>query len=122
MSVRVNKLLTRLAERLTTLVLVTLVPEQIYVLVAVLTLEMILAHLLDYMMLKTVFTAKHSATLWAKPSSVWHAFFVGTTALWAHAGTIMPFFVFDAFLTNFAVVAAAKISGHCGDQVSVVFA
>ena len=50
---------------------------------------MILAHLLDYMMLKTVFTAKHSATLWA------------------HAGAIMPFLVFDALLTNFAVVAAA---------------
>ena len=47
MGVGVNKLLTRLAERLTTPVLVTLVPEQIYVLVAVLTLEMILAHLLD---------------------------------------------------------------------------
>ena len=89
MGVGVNKLLTRLAERLTTLVLVTLVPEQIYVLVAVLTLEMILAHLLDYMMLKTVFTAKHSATLWA------------------HAGAIMPFLVFDDLLTNFAVVAAA---------------
>ena len=87
--------------------LVTLVPEQIYVLVAVLTLETILAHLLDYMMLKTVFTAKHSATLWAKPSSVWYAFFVGTMTFWAQAGAIMPFLVFDALLTNFAVVAAA---------------
>ena len=122
MGVGVNKLLTRLAERLATLVLVTLVPEQIYVLVAVLTLEMILAPLLDYMMLKTVFTAKHSATLWAKRSSVRRAFFVGTMALWAHADTIMPFLVFDAFLTNFAVVVAAEVSRHCGDEVVVVFA
>ena len=58
-------------------------------------------------MLKTVFTAKHSATLWAKPSSVRHAFFVVTMTLWAHAGAIMPILVFDALLTNVAVVAAA---------------
>ena len=118
----ISEPLTRLAERLTTLVLVTLVPEQIYVLVTVLTLEMIPAHLLDYMMLKTVFTAKHSAILWAKPSSVRHAFFVGTMTLWAHAGAIMPFLVFDAFFTNFAVVVAAEVSRHCGDEVVVVFA
>ena len=122
MGVGVNKLLTRLAERLATLVLVTLVPEQIYVLVAVLTLEVILADLFDYMLLVTMLAAKHSATVFAKRSSVRHTLFVGEMAFRTHAGTIMVFFVVIAFLTNFAVVAAAKISRHCADQVVVVFA
>ena len=52
MGVGVNELLTRLAERLTTLVLMSLVPEQIDVLVAVLALMMILADLLDRMLLQ----------------------------------------------------------------------
>ena len=63
MRIGVNELLARLAERLTTLVLMSLVPEQIDVLVAVLALEMILADLLDYMLLATILAAKHSATI-----------------------------------------------------------
>ena len=54
MRIGVNELLTRPAERLTTLVLLSLVPEQIDVLVAVLALEMIFADLLEYVLLVTV--------------------------------------------------------------------
>ena len=122
MVVGVNELLTRLAERLPTLVLVTLVPEQIYVLVAVLALEMILADLFDYMLFKTVFATKHSPTTSAKFFTVRHTFFVGTMTFRTHAGTIMVFFVVIAFLTNRAIVAAAKVSRHCCDQVVMAFA
>ena len=83
MKIRVNELLTRLAERLTTLVLMSLVPEQIDALVAVHALEMTLADLLDYLLVKML-AAKHSATIYAKLSNVRHTFFVGTMILWTH--------------------------------------
>ena len=82
MVVGVNELLTRLAERLTTLVLMSPVPEKIDVLVAVLALEMILAHLLDYMLLVAMSAAKHSTTLCPEHSSIRHAFFVVSMAFW----------------------------------------
>ena len=85
----------------------TLVPEQIDVLFAVLTLEMVFADLPPHMLLITVFTAKHSTALSAKLSTVRHTFLVGTMALRTHAGTIMVFSVVATFLTNLAIVAAA---------------
>ena len=100
----------------------SLVPEQIEVLVAVLALEMILADLLDYMLLATILAAKHSATIWAKRSTVRHTFLVGTMTFRTHANTIMIFSVIIAFLTNLAVVVQAEVSRHCRDEVVVILA
>ena len=122
MRIGVNELLTRLAERLTTLVLVTLVLEQIDVLFTVLTLEMVFADVPPHMLLITVFTTKHSTTIYTKLSSVRQTFLVGEVTLWAHAGTIMVFSVVAAFLTNLAIEAAAEVSRHCTDEVIVVLA
>ena len=102
----------------------TLVPEQIDVLFAVLTLEMVFADLPAHMLLITVFTAKHSRTIYAKPSKVtwWHTFLVGTVTLWTHAGTLMTFSVVIAFLTNLAAVVEVEVSRHCHDEVVVILA
>ena len=101
---------------------VTLVLQQIDVLFAVLTLEMIFADLPPHMLLITVFTAKHSTTIYTKPSTVRHTLLVGAVALRTHAGTIMVFSVVAAFLTNLAIEAAADVSRHCSDEVIVVLA
>ena len=61
-------------------------------------------------------------TLCAKLSTVRHTFLVGTMTFRTHASTIMIFSVIIAFLTNLAVVVAAEVSRHCGDEVVVVFA
>ena len=100
----------------------TLMLQQIDVLFAVLTLEMVFADLPPHMLLITVFTAKHSTALFAKLSTVRHTFLVGTMALRTHAGTIMVFSVVATFLTNLAVVAEAEVSGHCRDEVVVILA
>ena len=122
MSIGVSELLTSLAERLTTLVLMRLVPEQIDVLVAVLALEMVLADLLEYMLLVTILAAKHSTTIYAKLSTVRETVLIGTTTFRTHAGTIMIFAVVIAFLTNLAVVVQAEVSRHCRDEVVVILA
>ena len=108
MGVGVNKLLTRLAERLTTLVLMSLVPEQIDVLFAVLTLEMVFADLPAHMLLITVFATERTATICAKVSSVRHTFLVAAVTLRKHADTIMPFLVLVGFLAHRAIVAATR--------------
>ena len=100
----------------------TLVPEQIDVLFAVLTLDMVFADLLPHMLLITVFTAKHSTTIYTKPPTVRHTLLVGAVALRTHAGTIMVFSVVAAFLTNLAIETADEVSRHCGDEVIVVLA
>ena len=100
----------------------TLMLQQIDVLFAVLTLEMIFADLPPHMLLITVFTAKHSTTIYTKPPTVLHTLLVGTMALRTNAGTIMVFSVVAAFLTNLATEAAAEVSRHCSDEVVVLFA
>ena len=122
MRIGVNELMTHFAERLTTLVPVTLVSLQIDALVTVFTLEMILAHLLEYILSVKMPAAKHSTTIYAKPPTVRQTFLVGTMTFRTHAGTIMIFSVVIAFLTNLAVIVQAEVFRHCGDEVVVVFA
>ena len=100
----------------------TLVPEQIDVLFAILTLEMVFADSPAHMLLITVFTAKHSTALFAKLSTVRHTFLVGTMALRTQTGTIMVFSMVAAFFTNPAIDAAAEVPRHCSDEVIVVLA
>ena len=89
---------------------VTLVLQQIDVLLAVLTLEMVFADVSTQMVFKTVFAMKHSPTVSAILSSVRQTFLVGEVTLWAHACTIVPSFIIIGFLTKFTVVAAAEVS------------
>ena len=88
---------------------VTLVLQQIDVLFADLTLEMVFADGSTQMMFKTMFATKHSPTISAILSSVRQTFLVGEVTLWAHARTIVPFFIIIGFLTNFTVVAGAEV-------------
>ena len=101
---------------------VALVPQQIDRLLAVLALEMVFADVSTQMVFKTVFAPKHSPIISAILSSVRQRFLVGEVTLWAHARTIVPFFIIIGFLTNFTVVAAAEVSRHCSDEVIVVLA
>ena len=86
---------------------VTLVLQEIDVLVAVHALEVIPTNALAEMMLVTVDAAEHAAAEFAKRSSVWHTFLVGAVTLRTHADTTMPFLVVVGFLANIAIVAAA---------------
>ena len=101
---------------------VTLVLEQIDVLFTVLTLEMVFADFPSHMLLITLFTAKHSTTIYAKPPTVRHTLLVGTMALRTQTGTIMVFSMVAAFFTNPAIDAAAEVPRHCSDEVIVVLA
>ena len=101
---------------------VTLVLQEINVLVALHAPKVILATALAKMMLITVGAAKHAAAVFAKRSSVRHTLLVAGVTLRTHADTIMPFLVVVGFLANLAVVVAAEVSRHCGDEVVVVFA
>ena len=60
---------------------VTLVLQQIDVLLAVLTLEMVFADVSTQMVFKTVFAPKHSPTISAILSSVRQTFLVGEVTL-----------------------------------------
>ena len=100
----------------------TLALQEIDVLLAGLAPEMVFADLPPHMLLITVFTAKHSTTIYTKPPTVRHTLLVGAVALRTHAGTIMVFSVVAALLTNLAIEAAAEVSRHCSDEVIVVLA
>ena len=89
---------------------VTLVLQEIDVLVAVHALEVIPTNALAEVMLVTVDAAEHAVADFAKRSSVWHTFLVGPVTLRTHADTIMPFLVVVRFLAHRAIVAAAKVS------------
>ena len=89
---------------------VTLVLQEIDVLVAVHALEVIPANALAEMMLITVDAPEHATAVFAKWSSFRHTLFVGEMAFRTHAGTIMPFLMIVGFLTNLTLVVAAEVS------------